>query len=43
MHFKVIGPFSKGETFEVADFKLLEDFERAAHADVVHAKVCIYK
>ena len=39
---KVIGPLGKGETFDVADFKLLEDFERTTHAEVVHAKVCIY-
>lgn len=40
---QVIGPLGKGETFEVADFKLLEDFERMTHADVVYAKVHIYK
>ena len=38
---KVIGPLGEGETFGIADFKLLEDFERMTHAEVVHAKVCI--
>lgn len=36
---QIIGPFSKDEVFEVADFKLLENFERMTHADLVHGKV----
>ena len=42
MHVKVIGPLGEEEIFEVADFKLLEDFERTTHGDVVHAKVRIH-